>query len=89
MATIETRLENVENQAKSLEMIISDISTLQGQMVELLKHQQDHLEKHDKQLEHQQQQLDSMQRFNVQTRRMWVSMAQKMDWDYEDPDLDS
>ena len=124
MTTIENRLENVENKAESLEMILNSISKhedhvmdLHAQVVEMLRDQKLHLLKHDEQIanqqvhlqkldvllerqqqqmEHQQRQmekqderLDSMQRFNVQTRRIWVSMARKMDLDYEDPDLDS
>ena len=47
-----------------------------------MEHQQRHLEKQD-------ERLASMERFNVQTRRMWISIARKIDLDYEDPDLDS
>lgn len=55
----------------------------------LFERQQQQMEHQQRQLEKQDERLDSMQRFNLQTRRMWVSMARQMDWDYEDPDLDS
>ena len=55
----------------------------------LLERQQQQMEHQQRQMEKQDERLDSMQRFNVQTRRIWVSMARKMDLDYEDPDLDS
>ena len=36
------------------------------------------------QMERQQQQIASMERFNLQTRRMWISIARKLDLPDED-----
>ncbi len=130
MATIENRLENVENEVESFDRLMKGLirqedyllKMLEGQQQHLLKHdeqianqqihlqkldnlqekqqqlmerQQQQLERQQQQLEHQQRQLEkqderrkSMERFNLQTRRMWISMARHMNWDYEDPDLD-
>lgn len=96
MATIEDRVE-------SLEIVIASISRQEDHLLQMLEAQQQHLLKHDehlekldrllerqqRQMESQQQQIASMERLNLQSRRMWISMARKMDWDYEDPELDS
>ena len=46
-------------------------------MVDLLRGQQE-------QLDHLQRNLESMNRFNVQTRRLWILIARKANWLDED-----
>ena len=55
----------------------------------LIANQEKRLERLEELIEENRQGIASMERFNVQTRRIWISMARRMNWDYEDPDLDS
>ena len=70
MGGVEHRLGNVE---KTLDRVIE----LQVQMVDLLRGQQE-------QLDHMQRNLESMNRFNIQTRRLWILIARKANWLDED-----
>ncbi len=138
MDAMETRVENVENKVRSLELILDGIHDQNERLTQMhqdllqsmlnhtehlnnherhlrnhdehLRNHEEHLRNNDRrirehaehmkdhdiliakqenQLEEGKQRLASMERFNLQTRRMWVSMARKMDLDYDDPDLDS
>ena len=102
MDVIEQRMNRMEQRLVSVENSQARLTTIQGDVLEILKGQREEILEIRRQSERlaiiqrdvaetlklHREELQEMKRFNRQTRQMWVLIARKMDWLDEDLDID-